>query len=108
MCATVSGNLLDNALRYTPDGGAIHLTRRKDHDRLTFTVSDSGPGIDPRDLPHLFTPLYRGETSRSRETGGAGLGLTIARRILQAHVGDVTAANRAEGGAGFAGSFPTD
>ena len=102
------GNLLDNALRYTPDGGAIHLTWRKDHDRLTFTVADTGPGIDPRDLPHLFTPLYRGETSRSRETGGAGLGLAIARRILQAHGGDLTAANRAEGGAEFAGSFPAN
>jgi signal transduction histidine kinase len=71
-------------------------------------VADTGPGIDPHDLPHLFTPLYRSETSRSRETGGAGLGLTIARRILRAHGGDLTAANRPEGGAEFAASFPTD
>ena len=51
----------------------------------------------PHDLPHLFEPLYRGETSRNRKTGGSGLGLTIARRILQAHGGDLVAANLPSG-----------
>jgi signal transduction histidine kinase len=73
--------------------------------RVTFAVADTGPGLDPRDLPRLFSPLYRGEDSRSRETGGAGLGLTIARRILQAHGGDLTAANRPGGGAEFTRTF---
>jgi signal transduction histidine kinase len=59
----------------------------------------------PADLPHLFTPLYRGDPSRNANTGSAGLGLTIAQRILHAHGGDLTAANAASGGAVFTGSF---
>jgi signal transduction histidine kinase len=100
------GNLLDNALRYTPDGGEIELSWSQENQLLKFSVADSGPGIDDHDLPHLFDPLYRAETSRSRQSGGAGLGLTIARRILQAHGGDLVAVNRAGGGARFIGSFP--
>ena len=99
-------NLLDNALRHTPAGGAITVCWQADPDCLTFTVADTGPGITTRDLPHLFEPLYRGEASRNRETGGAGLGLTIARRILRAHGGDLTAANRPTGGATFTGWLP--
>jgi signal transduction histidine kinase len=99
-------NLLDNALRYTPDGGNIQVRWRCAGTSLVFTVADTGPGIAADDLPHLFTPLYRGETSRNRQTGGAGLGLTIARRILQAHGGDLTAANRSGGGAVFTGTLP--
>ena len=59
-------------------------------------------------MPHLFTPLYRGESSRNRQTGGAGLGLAFARRILQAHGGDLTATNRATGGALFTATLPVD
>ena len=74
--------------------------------RAEFTVTDTGPGIAPRDLPHLFEPLYRGEASRNRETGGVGLGLAIAQRILRAHGGDLVAANRAGSGAAFTGWLP--
>jgi signal transduction histidine kinase len=98
-------NLLDNALRHTPTGGTVCITWREDGDRIVFMVADSGPGFDPHDLPHLFEPLYRGEASRSRKTGGAGLGLTIARRILQAHGGDLTAANLSHGGAELTGTL---
>ncbi|HUG15354.1 MAG TPA: HAMP domain-containing sensor histidine kinase [Thermomicrobiales bacterium] len=99
-------NLLDNALRYTPSGGHVRVTCHAGPSGASFSVADSGPGIRAEDLPNLFTPLYRGETSRNRQTGGAGLGLTIARRILQAHGGELTAANGAEGGAVFTGSLP--
>lgn len=99
-------NLLDNALRHTPAGGRIEVGWRADGDRATFTVADTGPGIAPRDLPHLFEPMYRGDPSRSRQTGGAGLGLAIARRILRAHGGDLVATNRPGGGAAFTGSIP--
>jgi signal transduction histidine kinase len=71
-----------------------------------FTVADDGPGIAAHDLPHLFTPLYRGETSRNSQTGGTGLGLAIARRILRAHGGELTAANRPTGGALFTATLP--
>jgi signal transduction histidine kinase len=106
LLARVIENLLDNAVRHTPAGGRIRLHWGRDGDRLYFTVADSGPGIAAHDLPHLFTPLYRGETSRNRQTGGAGLGLAIARRILRAHGGDLTAANAPAGGALFTGTLP--
>jgi signal transduction histidine kinase len=96
-------NLLDNALRYTPDGGTVEVRCGEDDEHAWFSVADSGPGIAANDLPHLFEPLYRGDPSRSRETGGAGLGLTIAHRILVAHGGTLTAANDAGGGARFTG-----
>src|SRR5205085_10557861 len=100
------GILLDTALRYTRAGGTITVAWRAAGGRVTFTVADTGPGIAPQDLPHLFEPLYRAETSRNRETGGAGLGLTIARRILRAHGGDLVAANGHAGGAEFTGWLP--
>ena len=100
-------NLLDNALRYTPEGGTIRIHWHCDQQQLHFTVTDTGPGIASTDLPHLFTPLYRGDPSRNRRTGGAGLGLSIARRILRAHGGDLTVANAINSGAVFTGSLPT-
>jgi signal transduction histidine kinase len=99
-------NLLDNALRHTPAGGEVHVRLRREGATLEFRVEDTGPGIASADLPHLFTPLYRGEASRNRQTGGAGLGLAIARRIVRAHGGDLTAANRASGGAAFTCRLP--
>jgi signal transduction histidine kinase len=99
-------NLLDNALRYTPAGGKIEVRCGADGEVVQFTVADTGPGIAPRDLPHLFEPMYRADPSRSRETGGTGLGLAIARRILRAHGGDLRASNRAGGGAEFSGLLP--
>ncbi|HEX2911539.1 MAG TPA: HAMP domain-containing sensor histidine kinase [Chloroflexia bacterium] len=105
LLARVIENLMSNALRHTPPGGIVELSWHTRAGQLWFTVADSGSGIDLQDLPYLFTPLYRGEPSRSRSTGGAGLGLTIARRILVAHGGDLTATNRAKGGAEFTGWF---
>lgn len=99
-------NLLDNALRYTPAGGTVRVRWGRDERCIRFAVTDSGPGIPPEDLPHLFTPLFRGETSRNRRTGGVGLGLTIARRILVTHGGALTAANDPAGGATFTGIVP--
>ncbi|HEU5424364.1 MAG TPA: HAMP domain-containing sensor histidine kinase [Nitrolancea sp.] len=99
-------NLLDNALRHTPNGGAIEVAWHAEPGRAVFTVADSGPGIAEQDLQHLFEPLFRGEVSRNRATGGVGLGLTIARRILRAHGGDLSAANRPAGGALFTAWLP--
>jgi signal transduction histidine kinase len=115
-CRTVQGdehllgrvleNLLDNALCYTPRGGAIRVQCRCQGDRVSFSVSDTGPGIEPLDLPHLFKPMYRADPSRSRDTGGAGLGLAIARRIMRGHGGDLIAASLPEGGAEFTATLP--
>lgn len=101
-------NLVDNALRHTPAGGEIRVSWGMEGHRFVIRVADTGPGIAAQDLPRLFTPLYRGESSRNRQTGGAGLGLAIARRILQAHGGDLTAANRVTGGAVFTATLPVD
>ncbi len=106
LLARVVGNLIDNALRHTPAGGRIEVRLWREGSCLIFAVEDSGPGIAAHDLPHVFTPLYRGETSRNRQTGGAGLGLTIARRILRAHGGDLVAANAGAGGALFTATLP--
>jgi signal transduction histidine kinase len=99
-------NLLDNALRHTPEGGAINVSWRCEEGRVVFSVADTGPGIPQSDIPHLFDPLFRGETSRNRGTGGAGLGLAIARRAMLASGGDLAAHNRIEGGAEFTGWLP--
>jgi signal transduction histidine kinase len=99
-------NLVGNAIRYTSPEGEVRVRWRADGAYVMFSVADSGPGIAPDDLARLFTPLYRGEASRNRQTGGAGIGLAIAQRILVAHGGSLIAANRPEGGALFTGTLP--
>lgn len=99
-------NLLDNAVRHTPQGGSIAISWRVDGERLLVTVADGGPGIAVQDLPRLFDPFFRSDAARNPETGGVGLGLTIARRIMRAHGGDLTAENRPGGGALFTASLP--
>jgi signal transduction histidine kinase len=106
LLARAVDNLLENALHHTPEGGRVQVRCGREADTLVFAVADTGPGIAAHDLPHLFTPLYRGEASRNRQTGGAGLGLAIARRILRAHGGDLVAANGATGGAVFTATLP--
>ncbi len=89
------GNLLDNASFY---GGKARVRVEKTADEVRIIVDDDGPGIPEAELERVFDPFVRLEGSRSRETGGAGLGLAIARSIARAHGGDVKLQNRAEGG----------
>ncbi len=88
-------NLVDNAIRY---GGRAKIKVEDAAERLTIHILDDGPGIPPDELEQAFEPFFRGEASRSRETGGTGLGLGIARNIARAHGGDLVLRNRAEGG----------
>jgi signal transduction histidine kinase len=88
-------NLVDNAIRY---GGRATIKVEDAADRLTIRVLDDGPGIPEQELEQAFEPFFRGEASRSRETGGTGLGLGIARNIARAHGGDLVLRNRPEGG----------
>ena len=83
-------NLLDNALKYTPEGGGIAVTARCAGNMVTISVSDSGIGIPPKDLPRIFERFYRVDTARSRDQGGTGLGLSIVKHIIQLHGGNVT------------------
>lgn len=84
------GNLVSNALRYTPPGGRITLSGRiADDGQVEIAVADTGTGISADDLPHVFDRFWRADPSRSRETGGSGLGLAIVRQITEAHGGTV-------------------
>ena len=87
--AQVVDNLVANALRYTPAGGEIRLAAAASADALRVTVADTGIGIDAAHLPHVFDRFYRVDPSRARQTGGSGLGLTIAKRIVEAHGGGI-------------------
>lgn len=100
------GNLLDNAIRHTPPGGTVSVTLAAAGAQICVSVEDSGPGIDPELLPRLFAPLVQGEPSRSRATSGAGLGLVIARAVVEAHGGTIAAANVPGGGARFRITLP--
>ncbi len=102
----ILGALLDNALRYTPTGGSVTVEGRSEDGRIEATVRDSGPGIPPEQLPHVFDRFYRVDAARTRKEGGTGLGLAIARGLARAHGGDLTAANANGGGAIFNLSLP--
>lgn len=89
------GNLIDNAVNY---GGGARIVLRTNPDQATVSIDDDGPGIPDDQLKRVFQPFYRIENSRSRETGGVGLGLAVVRSIIRGHGGDVTLANRDEVG----------
>jgi len=88
MIERVLENLLENALRHTPEGGMVTVVVSKGPDRLVVGVTDSGHGIQPEDLPHVFNRFYRGDNNRP-DTGGAGLGLAIAQRMVELHGGTI-------------------
>jgi signal transduction histidine kinase len=87
--AQVAGNLLDNAVRHTPTGSAVTVIAAVSGEMAAVTVADAGPGIPESDLPFVFERFYRVDPSRSRSTGGTGLGLTIARQLVEAHGGHI-------------------
>jgi len=97
----IIGNLLDNALRYTPAAGEIEVTIEERTDMIQLSIHDSGPGIPVEGLPYIFDRFYRADRSRCREDGGTGLGLAIARQLAEAHGGQLSAANHPGGGAIF-------
>jgi two-component system sensor histidine kinase BaeS len=100
-------NLVGNALQYTPAGGRVTIrTRQQDH-QVRVDVTDTGIGIPPEHLPHLFTRFYRVDKSRSRAGGGSGIGLTIARHLVEAHGGRIWASSEGVGkGSTFSFTLP--
>jgi len=94
----VFSNLLDNALKYTPDGARIELGANQEAHLIRFWVADDGHGIPEADLQHIFERFYRVDKARSRLKGGTGLGLSIALRVIQRHGGTISAANAENGG----------
>lgn len=99
--AQVLRNLLSNALRHTQSGGRVALALRAEDGRAVVEVSDTGAGIPPEALPHVFDRFYRADPSRSRATGGSGLGLAIARQLVRAHGGDIAVESTPRDGTTF-------
>jgi two-component system sensor histidine kinase BaeS len=102
----VIGNLIGNSLRYVPSGGAITLDARKYDTKIEIKVSDTGPGVPEEELPFVFDRFWRGEKSRARVSGGAGLGLAICKNLVEAQGGSISARNLLEGGLEVTVSFP--
>ncbi|MFF3258263.1 sensor histidine kinase [Streptomyces sp. NPDC002932] len=104
------GNLVSNAVRHTPSGGSVTLRPygSESGDAVLVDVTDTGSGIPPEDLAHVFDRFWRGEKSRSRRTGGSGLGLAIVRKLTEAHDGTVTAVSVPGQGSVFTLRLPAD
>ena len=96
----VLGNLVNNAIRHTPEGGQITLSAGATGDAVQLRVGDTGPGINPADLPHIFDRFYRSDKSR-QQNGESGLGLAIAKSIVEAHGGVIAVESSPGNGAAF-------
>ncbi|MEO5739237.1 MAG: ATP-binding protein [Vicinamibacterales bacterium] len=99
-------NLIENAVNYSTEDGRIELEAHADGERVLLSVSDHGPGIPEAALGRVFERFYRVDTSRTRDPGGTGIGLSIARHLVELHGGTLAATNRPEGGAVFTISLP--
>jgi signal transduction histidine kinase len=102
----VLNNLIGNALRHTQPGGQVQVEARRVDGKVVVNVADSGEGISPEDLPYIFDRFYRGDKSRSRQTGGAGLGLTISRGIIESHGGEISVESSLGKGSTFCFTLP--
>ncbi len=98
-------NLLSNAIRHTPAGGRVGVRVSARDGQVRLTVADSGPGIPPEDMPHMFERFYRADRSRSRASGGSGLGLAIVRQLMEAMGGRVEVESQPGRGAAFTCTF---
>jgi signal transduction histidine kinase len=101
-------NLLTNAVKYTPRGGSVSLELAQDDGRVMIAVSDTGVGIAPGDLPHIFDRFWRADSARTRtgERPGAGLGLAICKWIAEAHGGSIEVQSRPGRGSRFTVTLP--
>ena len=102
----VLANLVGNALTHTPAGGQVTIAAHRSAQMLELVVADTGAGIAPEDLPNVFDRFYRGERARSRASGGAGLGLAIARGLVEAHGGRIEVVSTLGGGTTFTVHLP--
>lgn len=100
-------NLVGNALQYTPSGGSVTISAERKDSEIQITVSDTGIGISPEHLQNIFTRFYRVDKSRSRAGGGSGIGLTIAKHLVEAHGGEIWARSAGPGqGSSFIFTLP--
>jgi signal transduction histidine kinase len=100
-------NLLENAIKYSPpDSRAVEVSAAQTGERVVIRVADDGPGIPERDMPNIFEPFFRMDRSRSKSTGGYGLGLSICKRVMEAHGGSIAVERRTDRGTSFVLTFP--
>src|SRR5688500_5229018 len=99
-------NLVDNAVRFTPTGGSVTVSARRRNGSVEVAVSDTGAGIPPEHLPRLFERFYRADPARGRGEGGTGIGLAIARSVVEAHGGQIRAESRPGHGSIFTFDLP--
>jgi signal transduction histidine kinase len=99
-------NLMENAIKYTQDGGEIDVTLVREDGNAVFSVKDNGPGIPADALPHIFERFYRVDKARSRETGGTGLGLSIVKQLIALHDGSVRVESEEGKGSTFIAEIP--
>ncbi len=99
-------NLVDNAVRFTPSGGAVTVSAQRHNGSVEVRVADTGAGIPPEHLPRLFERFYRADPARSREDGGTGIGLAIARSVVEAHGGHIRAESELGEGSVFTFDLP--
>jgi signal transduction histidine kinase len=99
-------NLVDNAVRFTPDGGTVRVTAERHNGAIQVRVADTGTGISPEHLPRLFERFYRADVARTREEGGTGIGLAIARSVVEAHGGRIRAESELGRGSVFTFDLP--
>ncbi len=104
--AQVLTNLIDNALRYTPAGGHVTVSLDQEDGRLKLAVADDGPGIPQEELPFIFERFWRGDRSRSRHSGGSGIGLAIVKQLVELHGGAVEVTSQVGKGSTFVVSLP--
>jgi two-component system phosphate regulon sensor histidine kinase PhoR len=106
--ASAFGNLITNAIKYTPKGGVITIGWHDDQEHGYFTVQDNGIGIDPKHLPRLTERFYRVDSARSRQTGGTGLGLAIVKHVLMQHGAHLEVESQINQGSCFKAVFPKE
>ena len=99
-------NIISNGIKYTEQGGIIEVTCRDKKDKTIINIRDSGIGISKEHLPYIFQRFYRADESRARATGGAGIGLTISKAIIEAHGGTVKVKSKLNEGTEFIIEIP--
>ena len=108
MLSQVWMNLVHNAIKFTPEGGAIHIEARMANGTVEVCIIDSGIGIDEEHIPHLFERFFKADVSRNRTIAGNGLGLSIVQKIVQLHHGDIQVSSRKGEGSTFCVKLPLD